>query len=329
MSAKSTGSNSYTATDTKPGTMTFTSESLLTGDIEITNTLSSAGALYINNISINPDFRQSVSLAFASNAIGKTTENYTGFTGQAATSDPNVSAITSNIVYSKSDPSSIISSFNTSTGVLALNGTKGTATITATFDGDDTYKPASKSYTITVTDADDVSGTWARWPQTSAWTISSNTVSSTGSSDFCGTDATFEVYNSSNTKQNLAVFGSGSFNGVYFNTATGNYIKLSLPAKKAIPVGTAITVSCYISANSKVYDSWTVSYGGSAVGDAVTVNHNGSPSALSDMTQISRTYTTSAAIAKDSTIEFKITAAAGEGTKSGNSRITNILVSAE
>ena len=78
-----------------------------------------------------------------------------------------------------------------------------------------------------------------------------------------------------------------------------------------------------------VYDSWTVSYDDSAVGAAVSVNHNGSPSSLSDMTQISRTYTTTSAIAKDSVIEFKITAAAGTGSKTGNSRITNIVVSAE
>lgn len=329
MTAKTSGSDSYTPDSAVPGTMTFTSPSLLTGDIEISYTLDTPGALYIHDVTINPDLRTPVTLAFAESAISKTTDNYGSFTGLIATASPNEVAITNNITYSKSDPSTIISSFNTSTGVLALNGTTGTATITARFDGDGTYKPATKSYTITVSTADDVSGTWASWPQTSAWTISTNTVNSTSSGDFCGTSATFEVYNSSNTKQSLTTFGSGSFYGVYFTANTGNYIKISLPVSKAIPVGTKVTVSCYLSANSKVYDSWTVSYGGAAIGAAVTVNHNGSPSSLSDMTQISRTYTTTAAIAKDSTMEFKITVAAGAGTKSGNTRITNILVSAE
>lgn len=153
MSAKETNSDKYTAASLLPGTMTFTSESLLTGDIEITYELSSAGALYLNDITINPDLRTDVSLSFASSLIAKTTANYGSFTGQTATSSPDVDAITNNITYEKSDPSSIISSLNASTGVLALNGTTGTATITARFAGDGTYKPASRSYTIIVTTA--------------------------------------------------------------------------------------------------------------------------------------------------------------------------------
>ena len=123
MSAKASGSDSYTAASTLPGTMTFTSGSILTGDIEITYTLDNPGALYINDITINPDLRTPVTLSFANSSIAKTTDDYGTFTGQGVTASPDVDDITDNITYSKTDPSSIISSFNTSTGVLALNGT--------------------------------------------------------------------------------------------------------------------------------------------------------------------------------------------------------------
>lgn len=328
MSAKTSGSDSYTAASTVPGTMTFSSASLLTGDIEITYTLDSPGALYINDISINPDLRTPVNLSFASPEISKTTSNYGTFTGQSVIASPDIEDIKNNITYSKTDPSNIISSFNTNTGVLALNGTTGTATITASFLGDATYKSANKSYTITVASDDDVSGTWASFPYTTAFAPSNNTVYSKVSSDFCGTSATLEAYNSSNTKQSLTNY-SGNFSAVYFNANIGSYWKVSLPVSKAIPEGTKITLSCYIAVNSKVYNNWQVSYNGTACGNAVNVIHNGAPSKLGDMTKVEGSYTTTADIAKDSVIEFRITVAAGDGTKAGNNRITQIIVTAE
>lgn len=93
------------------------------------------------------DNRTPVTLSFAEDAINKTTANYSEFTGQAVTADPNVSAITSNITYEISGDD--IGSISGST--VTLNGNAGAATVTASFPGDDTYGAATASYTITVT----------------------------------------------------------------------------------------------------------------------------------------------------------------------------------
>lgn len=85
-----------------------------------------------------------VSLSFPSSSISKTTENYEEFTGQVATASPDVSPITYSMT---GDP---IGTVTAATGAVSLNGTAGTATVTASFAGDETYSAASVSYTITV-----------------------------------------------------------------------------------------------------------------------------------------------------------------------------------
>lgn len=85
-----------------------------------------------------------VSLSFANSEISKTTANYGEFTGQVATSSPAVSGIT----YAISGDD--IGSITAATGAVVLNGTEGTATVTATYAGDETHAPASASYSITV-----------------------------------------------------------------------------------------------------------------------------------------------------------------------------------
>ena len=155
-SLKNSGNTSVNASPT-PTDYTFSGGSLVKGDIVISFENSASKAFYIKSIVINPDDRTPVTLSFASSDVKKTSSNYSDFTGQTVSSEPNVSDITSNIVYSKSDPSNIISSLNTSTGALVLNGSQGTATITATFGGNATYKPASVSYTVTVSASIDYS----------------------------------------------------------------------------------------------------------------------------------------------------------------------------
>ena len=78
--------------------------------------------------------------------VDLTDQNYGSFTGRSATVDQSVT-----LVYSKTDASSIIDEFNTSTGVLTLSGNIGTATVTVSFVGNAEYKAAvSQSYKITV-----------------------------------------------------------------------------------------------------------------------------------------------------------------------------------
>ena len=93
------------------------------------------------------DSRTPVTLSFAEDAINKTTANYSEFTGQTATASPSVSGITYAI------DGDNIGTITAATGAVVLNGNIGTATVTATFAGDATYRPASASYTINVSSA--------------------------------------------------------------------------------------------------------------------------------------------------------------------------------
>ena len=99
------------------------------------------------------DSKTSTTLEFPQDAFTfATTDNYSSFTGQAATLIADGAELTGKtIAYSKSGDD-IFSSFNESDGTLALNGNLGTATVTANFDGsnDETYASSSASYTITV-----------------------------------------------------------------------------------------------------------------------------------------------------------------------------------
>lgn len=95
------------------------------------------------------DTRTRVVLSFANSAIVKTTSE--SYSGQSASADPTAAA--SSIVYAITGDA-ITSAFNTSTGALTLNGTTGSATVTASIPAANlTYRAKPVSYTITVTSA--------------------------------------------------------------------------------------------------------------------------------------------------------------------------------
>ncbi len=124
-----------------------------------------------NNLIFVPatvDNRNAVTLSFAESVVNKTTANYSEFTGQTVTADPNETAITSNITYSISgDAIGTVVSGST----VSLNGTAGTATVTASFAGDATYRAAEASYTINVTSASETG-----WIETALGDITSSDV---------------------------------------------------------------------------------------------------------------------------------------------------------
>ena len=97
-----------------------------------------------------PDDRESVSLTFSEDSYELEVESdeYKGFRPQTATIEP--SSLASKVVYSISDASNVTSGFNTTNGSFTLTGNAGTATITASYAGDDSYKFAQASYTIKV-----------------------------------------------------------------------------------------------------------------------------------------------------------------------------------
>ena len=100
------------------------------------------------------DNRTPVTLSFNEDAVNYTTANYSEFHGQEANSDPAVD----NIEYEISGDD--IGGIEENTGEVTLNGTTGTATVTATFAGNPTYRPASASYTITVAAASVAEPEW-------------------------------------------------------------------------------------------------------------------------------------------------------------------------
>lgn len=106
------------------------------------------------------DGRTVVTLSFAEAALDYDTDDYNTCTGQVASASPNVAAITEHIAYALTGDA--IGTVNASTGTVTLDGTTGTATITASFAGDEDYRPTMKSYTITVIGAG-ASSTTVTW----------------------------------------------------------------------------------------------------------------------------------------------------------------------
>lgn len=115
------------------------------------------GAALINSISIEwasaSVEKTQTKLTFPKDSYSfSTTDDLSSFTGQTPTLKAGESELTGKtITYSKTGDD-IFTSFDETTGTLALNGKAGTATVTASFSGDKTYAASSASYTITVQD---------------------------------------------------------------------------------------------------------------------------------------------------------------------------------
>lgn len=97
------------------------------------------------------DNRKETTITFPKYSLSfATTNDLSAFTGQKATLKSDGAELTGKTVtYSKSGDK-IFSTFDDNTGVLALNGKAGVATVTAKFAGDDVYASSTKSYTVTV-----------------------------------------------------------------------------------------------------------------------------------------------------------------------------------
>lgn len=113
--------------------------------------------LYVNKLSVTYSEKGAentqTKLTFHKDSYSfSTTDDLSSFTGQTPTLKAEESELTGKtITYSKTGDD-IFTSFDASTGTLALNGKAGTATVTASFSGDETYAASSASYTITVQD---------------------------------------------------------------------------------------------------------------------------------------------------------------------------------
>lgn len=113
--------------------------------------------LYVNKLSVTYSEKGAektqTKLTFPKDSYSfSTTDDLSSFTGQTPILKAGESELTGKtITYSKTGDD-IFTSFDETTGKLALKGNAGTATVTATFAGDATYAASSASYTITVQD---------------------------------------------------------------------------------------------------------------------------------------------------------------------------------
>lgn len=157
------------------------------------------------------DNRTAVTLSFANDLLAYSTNDYATCTGQVVSASPNVAAITSNITYALTGDA--IGNVIATTGAVSLNGTTGTATITASFPGNSDYLPAQKSYSITVSTA----GGGSTTPDDNSSNFTGNiTLSTTG-----GTSASDCV---------IAISGT-DYNGIKAGTSkNAGAVKITVPA---------------------------------------------------------------------------------------------------
>ncbi|MBQ7751331.1 MAG: carbohydrate-binding domain-containing protein [Bacteroidales bacterium] len=174
------------------------------------------------------------------------------------TVDPSGAGLT--IAYSSSNTSVATVS---SSGTVSIAGT-GTTTISASFDGNDTYKSASASYTLTVTsNTDDGAGTYtfdSAGDTSSDDDISNTTFSRKITVTYSSSGASVAGYSASSDisvsvdGNGVTITNSGSENIVYelTGTASNGYFKLYSSKKQAIHLnGVSLTCSSGAAINNQ------------------------------------------------------------------------------
>lgn len=96
--------------------------------------------------------KPATAISFGKPNVTLTTLDYASFKGQTATLKAGETILTNELTYSKEDAAGVITTLNNNDGALVLSGNEGTATVTATFAGNDEYASSTASYTITVVD---------------------------------------------------------------------------------------------------------------------------------------------------------------------------------
>lgn len=113
-----------------------------------TETYASSSAFYY--IDYKEKTKPATAITFEKSNVTLTTLDYASFTGQTATLKAGETILTNKLTYTKEDAAGVITTLNNNDGTLVLSGNEGTATVTATFAGNDEYASSTASYTITV-----------------------------------------------------------------------------------------------------------------------------------------------------------------------------------
>lgn len=111
------------------------------------DTYASSSAYYY--IDYKEKTKPATAISFDKSNVTLTTLDYASFTGQTATLKAGETTLSNELTYSKIDAAGVITTLNND-GTLVLSGKPGTATVTATFNGNAEYASSTASYTITV-----------------------------------------------------------------------------------------------------------------------------------------------------------------------------------
>lgn len=177
------------------------------------------------------DTRTDVTLSFDPTSYVLTigTDDYNNFTGQVVTASTNVA-----VTYAISGEN--IGTLNTSTGAVSLNNTIGTATITASFAGDATHKPAEDaSYTVTVSPSGTIgdetfdlsTNTYTTGTDLVTWTGESVVITNSGTNatNYLGGDANNRTSSRFYSGNSLVINPNADYmiTSIVFTAATENY----------------------------------------------------------------------------------------------------------
>lgn len=149
---------SFGTTDVKPGSWAEYSiaipEAAQSENVKFIFT-SKTASYYINTITLTEKAsnKTATALSFPNAEINIEEGNEASFAAQTATLTSNGSELTGKTITYKATGDAIFDTFNESTGAATLKtGSFGTAIITATFAGDDTYATSTASYTVYYTE---------------------------------------------------------------------------------------------------------------------------------------------------------------------------------
>lgn len=100
------------------------------------------------------DSRKDLDLTFATDPVSLTTSNYNTFVGQAVVAKDGetdvTSSVASKITYSWDQEGNSFGTLTSEDGSISLTGAEGSAVVTANFAGDEVYKAAKATYTVSV-----------------------------------------------------------------------------------------------------------------------------------------------------------------------------------
>ena len=230
---------------TKVGSITSTSKSIdVKDDYSYVGIRSNSGSLTMSKIIIIWEKEGSSSeintqLTFPKSSYTfATTDDLSSFKGQTATLTAGDTELTDkSISYTKDDANNVISTLNED-GTLVLSGNAGTATVKATFAGDDTYASSNTSYTISVKSV--VKDIATLKPQ-----ITSTSSSSTQSFSLKLTDAIVTYKNGSNA------YVQDNTGGLY--TTDGSSLNVG------DKINGIVDVRAYKKSGQRIVTSWTLS----------------------------------------------------------------------